>query len=411
MPRIPAVRPKNGGGRILKNLTALRPTDTPAEQNFPRSGAPRPLRIALVTEYYYPHAGGVAEHVQHFASHARRRGHHVDIITSNIPGARPEPHVLRLGESVTIRANGSLARATVGRGLRPAMRQLLRDGQYDIVHIHSPLIPTLPMLAADEAECAIVGTFHTYMESSIAYALGRRYFQRQLDRFHATIAVSPAARETFARYFDANWIIIPNGVDTGLFTPDAPHPGKAFTGAPTILYVGRFDPRNGLPALIDAFRLIRARRDDVQLVVVGDGPSRERYWRLAEGCPGITFAGRVEENLAGYYAASTVYACPALRGSFGITLLEAMACGTPMVCYDTPGFRNVVRHGREGLLTPPGDVPALASALGRVLDDGALAGRLAAAGRDHALTFDWSRIGDAVLGVYARLVRSDSVAA
>ena len=73
----------------------------------------RPLRIALVTEYYYPHLGGICEHVHFFAREARRYGHHVDIITSNIPGAREEPHVIRIGKSQPIYANGSQARFSV----------------------------------------------------------------------------------------------------------------------------------------------------------------------------------------------------------------------------------------------------------------------------------------------------------
>src|SRR5512141_1578544 len=99
----------------------------------------RPLRIALVTEYYYPHLGGICEHVHFFAREARRRGHHVDIITSNIKGAEPQPNVIRLGHSQPVYMNQSQARITLGRGIRKQVRRTLREGQYDIVHVHSPL--------------------------------------------------------------------------------------------------------------------------------------------------------------------------------------------------------------------------------------------------------------------------------
>src|SRR5258706_6580587 len=88
----------------------------------------RTLRIALVTEYYYPHLGGVCEHVHFFAREARRRGHHVDIITSNIPGAEQQSHVIRIGRSQSVYANGSQARITVGLGLRREMRRVPRQG-------------------------------------------------------------------------------------------------------------------------------------------------------------------------------------------------------------------------------------------------------------------------------------------
>lgn len=360
------------------------------------------LRVALVTEYYYPHMGGICEHVHHLAGELRRRGHHADVITSRLPGGEERPDIIRIGESLTVRSNGSLARVTVGKGLRRAMRSALERGRYDVVHVHAPLTPSLPMLAVEEAQCALVGTFHAYFDFSVAYIFGRRYFQRLMDRLDVAIAVSPAARDSAARYFDADWAIIPNGVDTDVFHPAATPPPLLRDGTPTVLYVGRFDPRNGLPSLIEAFRLLRAEGRDARLVVVGDGPERDRYRALAGGDPNVHFAGRVPDGLPGYYAGCTVYACPTVLGSFGITLLEAMACGAPITCYDTPGFRNVVREGRDGLMTPPGDTAALARSLTRLLDDAALRARMGEAGRERALEYAWPRVTDDVLATYAR---------
>src|SRR3954470_24576314 len=119
----------------------------------------RTLRIALVTEYYYPHLGGICEHVHFFAREARRRGHHVDIITSNIKGAEPQENVIRLGYSQPVYMNQSQARITLGLGIRKQVRKVLRDGRYDVVHVHSPLTPVLPLLAIEEADCPVVGTF------------------------------------------------------------------------------------------------------------------------------------------------------------------------------------------------------------------------------------------------------------
>src|ERR1051325_7564659 len=113
----------------------------------------RSLRIALVTEYYYPHLGGVCEHVHFFAREARRRGHHVDVITSHIPGAQPQPNVIRLGRSQPVYCNGSQARVTVGWNLRRDVRRALREGRYDVVHVHSPLTPILPILAIEQEDC------------------------------------------------------------------------------------------------------------------------------------------------------------------------------------------------------------------------------------------------------------------
>ncbi len=359
------------------------------------------LRIALVTEYYYPHLGGICEHVHYFAREARRRGHAVDIITSHIPHSGPAPeHVIRLGRSVPWYINGSQSRVTVGRTLRRDMRQVLRDGAYDVVHVHSPLTPVLPLLAVEEAEVPVIGTFHTYFDRSVGYRVFRRKFQRHLDSLSAAIAVSQSTIVALERYFDADWIIIPNGVDTDVFQPDVVRPEVMTSDKPVILFLGRFDRRNGLSTLIDAFKRVKARGRRAQLVVVGDGPLRHKYFRQAGGDRDITFVGAVLDGRPAYYAHSAIYACPTTKASFGITLLEAMACRTPIVCSDILGFRDVVQHGRESLMVPRSDPDALANSLVRLLDDPTLRERLGETGRIRALEYDWRHVSSTVLDVY-----------
>lgn len=367
---------------------------TPLPADLPR------LRLALVTEYYYPHLGGICEHVHFFAREARKRGHSVDIITSHMSGAAPVPGVIRLGTSVPIYANASHARFTVGLGLRAAMRRQLQRGAYDLVHVHSPLTPVLPLLAIEEAECPVVGTFHTYFRRSLAYRIGRRYFQRHLDRLAAPIAVSPSTTRALERYFTADWRIVPNGIDLDMFRPALPPPAGVRTDVPVILFLGRFDPRNGLPLLIEAFRRVRTRQRPAQLVVVGDGVLRQRYMRLAAGDPDIFFAGAVRDERPSYYANASIYACPTDRASFGITLLEAMACGAPVVCSDIEGFRDVVRPNRDAMLVRPNDAATLAGALAMVLDDDVLRERLSTAGRQRAQEYSWPEVADRVFDFY-----------
>ena len=378
-----------------------------------RAHAERPLRIALVTESYYPHVGGVCEHVHFLAREARRRGHHADIVTSNLPGAAPARDVIRVGRGQGIFINGSLARVTVGVGLRRQMRDLLTAGGYDVVHVQAPLTPTLPLLAIDESPVPVVGTFHAAFDRSLWYTLGRRYFQRRLDRLDVAIAVSEVAARSHARYFRTRWEIIPNGVDVDLFQPDAPRPAAMRDDVPNVLFLGRLDPRNGLPVLIDAYRELRRRGRALRVVVAGDGPLASYYRQLAAGDPGIVFVGTVPSaDRPAYYANADVYAAPTLGGaSFGITLLEAMACGTAIVASRIPGFRCVVEHDREALLVPRNDAHALADALDRALADETLRGRLGATGRERAHAYGWRRVADQVLGVYARLTGRATLAA
>ncbi len=396
---------------LLKRARRSHPA-LPQLPSLPLARDERSLRIALVTEYYYPHLGGVCEHVHFFAREARRRGHHVDVITSHIPGAEPQPHVIRLGRSQPVYCNGSQARVTVGWHLRRDVRRALREGQYDIVHVHSPLTPVLPILAIEEADCPVVGTFHTYFDRSVGYTLGRRFFQKRLDMLSAAIAVSNSTTVALNRYFDADWQVIPNGIDTDVFHPSASPPPGLTKDVPTILFLGRFDPRNGLTTLIDSFRRVKSRGNrgrQARLVVVGDGPLREHYYKQANGDRDIVFVGAVLEGRPSYYAHSSVYACPTTKASFGITLLEAMACETPVVCSDILGFRDVVVDEREALMVPCGDRDALADALVRVLDDEGLAIQLGTTGRQNSLEYSWARVTSRVLDVYQQVLGNVTV--
>ena len=235
----------------------------PALPNLPDleflQGDERPLRIALVTEYYYPHLGGVCEHVHFFAREARRRGHHVDIITSHIPGAEPQPNVIRLGRSQPVYANGSQARITIGWNLRRDMRRVLREGRYDIVHVHSPLTPVLPLLAIEEADVPVVGTFHTYFDVVRLHARQPVLPEaaRHASRGHRRLAqhdrrAEPVLRSATGRSFRT--------ASTPTSSIRALLPRRASTkDVPTILFLGRFDPRNGLTTLIDSFRQVKSK--------------------------------------------------------------------------------------------------------------------------------------------------------
>lgn len=385
---------------ILRNATVSYAAGAAATVLAPTAAPARPLRIALVTEYYYPHLGGICEHVHFFAREARLLGHQVDIITSNLDGAVPEPGVIRIGRSQSVYANGSQARITVGIALRRQMRRVLRQGNYDIVHVHSPLSPVLPILAIEEAECPLVGTFHTYFDKSYGYQLGKKYFQRRLDMLDVAVAVSHSTTIALERYFEADWKIIPNGIDIDLFNPDAPPPPEIRKDVPAILFLGRFDPRNGLTTLIESFKRVRGKNREAQLVVVGDGPLRQHYYRAAGNDPDITFVGSVLDARPSYYAHSAMYACPTTKASFGITLLESMACETPVICSDILGFRDVVKHGREALMVPCGDHDALADAMVQLLDDETLRVRLGKVGRREAEQYGWPRVTENVLGLY-----------
>jgi len=373
-----------------------------------------PLRIALVAEDYYPQLGGVPEHVHHLARELDGLGHSTTIVTSNMKeqgaGSRePEVHadVRRIGTSLVIYANGGVARVTVGMRLTARLEELFRNERFDVVHVHGGLNPTLGIvapLAAWRAGIPVVATFHTWFPRSIGYRVLRRPFQRLLDRHAATIAVSGAAREAMARYFTAPWEIIPNGVDTTFFRPGlARGAGRFERRRPRLLWLGRIEPRNDLGTVLAAMPRILERHPDAHLTVVGDGPWRSRMERAARRLgPNVEFAGYANGGRPGYYRGADVYLCPTTRASFGVTLLEAMACGTPLVVSDIPAFRDLAGQS-HAVFAPPGDPAAWGQAVNALIDATDRRAMMAQEGRRVAERHAWPLVAQRVLAVYRRV--------
>ena len=247
------------------------------------------MRIGIVTEYYYPTLGGIQEHVHHFARAARRVGHDVRILTpvvrDNLASERvalsaeaarradDENGVIRIGVSIP-RPLGRIDRADVDRrrSRRPECARCIRAEKFDVVHVHSPLMPTLPLLALRSSDAVNVGTFHSAFDRSLLLALVRRRLQPYVDRLHAAVGVSDTALIGVRRYFRAPWHVIPNGVDVAAFSSGRRRP-EFDDGRLNVLHVGRFDPRNGVDRVIRAWVGVSRLGTDARLIVVGDGPA------------------------------------------------------------------------------------------------------------------------------------------
>lgn len=365
----------------------------------------RSLRIAIVTEFYYPHLGGVTEHVQNFAMELLGFGHTPVILTPHIPGSHVDaPFVRRVGTSVIIPSNGSFARVSVGWRLRRQIREILRQERIDIVHVHGGLAPTLGLVApeaADDLGLPVVLTFHSWFPRSFAYAFFRAPLQKRLDRAAAKIAVSHTTVDALSRYFRADWHVIPNGVNTAYFHKNGRRPEDAEAKGPKLLFLARLDPRNGLETVLSAMPKIAKRYPRAELTIAGTGPLRGYYERIAKPLgKNVRFLGRVYDERAEQYATSDIFLCPTEKASFGITLLEAMASGTPIIASDVTGFREIASDGRETMLVPPRAPDAWADATIRLLEDPSRRFEMGNAGLAKAARYSWSSVTTRVLDVY-----------
>jgi phosphatidylinositol alpha-mannosyltransferase len=370
------------------------------------------LKIAIVSEYYYPLLGGITENVHHTALALAARGHDITVVTSRVKNGhvngddrcREATRVVRIGRSFRIPSNGSVARGTIGLHLWRDVREFFSAERFDLVHVHSPLVFTLPPMAIMAARRRpLVGTFHTYFEGSRVYERFHAVLQREfLDRLHAVTAVSRSCVDSLARYFRLrDPRIIPNGINVDLFHPDTPRLEKFDPSKLTLLFLGRFEKRNEFPLMLDAFARVRRVRDDVRLVVVGDGGLRSQYERMVPDAlrADVHFEGFVLSRRPAYYASCDIFCSPISKASFGITLLEAMASGKPIVATDNVGYRALLDH-QEAILTPSGDAAAFATALLDLLDDPARREAMGRAGRQKSLAFSWQRVADQTLDLY-----------
>jgi phosphatidyl-myo-inositol alpha-mannosyltransferase len=375
------------------------------------------MRIALLSPYSWTYPGGVTRHIEALSAELHALGHDARILAPFDPddalsrrlhrGARPQ-HVdppegfVALGRTAGFPANGAVSNLVALPAGMLALRRELRSGGYDVLHIHEPVVPLLgwDALCSTSADLPLVGTFHTYSENAltngIANLLGAR---RRMNHLHVRIAVSEAAAWTARRFYGGRYRIVPNGVHLAADRDGAPDTQAASDRPLRILFIGQAVERKGLPVLLRAFEALRE-QVPATLTLVGASPDEVAHMMLDDR--GVEALGKVSESRKlAELARANVLCAPSLHGeSFGMVLTEALAAGTAVLASDIPGYRDVVRDGIDGLLTPPGDALALAEALRSLALDPAARTRLSAAARLRAERFAWPHVAAEALDCY-----------
>ena len=366
------------------------------------------MKIALVSPYDWVVPGGVNSHCARLREQFVALGHDVSIVA---PASRPvdEEGIVAIGKRpLSVPASGSLARISLSLTLGPPVRRLLGEEQFDIVHVHEPFMPMLPIHFLRYSEAVNVGTFHASREKAqFFYTWGRRHLRRWFRRLDGKIAVSSAASGFVEQYFPGYYNIIPNGVDVERFAAKAEPLQEFQDGKLNILFVGRPEKRKGLEHLLRAYAQVKAARPDTRLIVVGAGKF-DRYKRIVRSLrlADVAFCGYVPyEELPRYHHTADVFCAPNTGfESQGIVLLEAMAAGLPIVASNIEGFADVFTHGVHGLLALPGDADGLAAMLLQLLKAPDLRRRMAEQGRQRAEEFRWQRVSQQILSYYERLL-------
>jgi phosphatidylinositol alpha-mannosyltransferase len=374
------------------------------------------VRIAVVSPYSWTYPGGVTRHIEALAGELRGLGHDVAVLAPYDPddrlsrrlhgGARPQvvpppEGFVSLGRGIGLKFNGAVSNVALGSRALLTVRRELRQGDYDVVHIHEPVVPLASWDALCVSDLPLVGTFHTYSESRLtnggAVLLGAR---RRMNRLHVRIAVSEAAAWTARRFFGGRYRIVPNGVELDRLTQPLQPELFADEERPLrVVFVGQAVDRKGLPVLLRAFEALRE-QVPATLTLVGAGAEEVEHMMLDDR--GVRALGKVSDEVKrAELRAADVLCAPSLHGeSFGMVLTEAFAAGTPVVASDIPGYRDVARHGDDSLLVQRGNALALAEALRELALDPGRRADMAARARARAERFAWPHVAAEVLEAY-----------
>ncbi|RJL33998.1 glycosyltransferase family 4 protein [Bailinhaonella thermotolerans] len=361
------------------------------------------MRIGIVCPYDWDVPGGVQQHVRDLAEALIAQGHHVSVIAPANDDSPLPPYVVSSGRAIPVPANGSIARVSFGFLSAARVRRWVREGRFDVLHVHCPEAPSLGLLACWAARGPIVATFHAQYERSRALSVGAPIMQSALEKITGRIAVSDAARKSLVEHLGGDAVLIPNGVTVDRYVEAEPLPGWPGEGG-SIGFLGRMDePRKGLPVLLDAFNLLAPERPGLRLLIAGPGDEDDVYARVRpEFRDRVVVLGMVsEEDKIRAYHSVDVFCAPNLGGeSFGIVLTEAMSAGAPIIASDIPAFSRVLGEGEAGVLFPVGDAAALAREAGALLDDPRRRAKLSDAARTAVRRYDWSTVARDVVRVY-----------
>ena len=358
-------------------------------------------RIGIVCPYGWDTPGGVQSHVGDLAEYLIAQGHSVSVLAPAISEEGLPDYVTSAGRPIAIPYNGAVARVLFGPIAFARVKQWISAGNFDLLHLHEPAIPSISLLACWAAEGPLVGTFHAAStRQKIAFAI-TPFIEPVIEKLTARIAVSEAARETLQIHLDTDAVVVPNGIYAKRYA--TAHSDDRWSGN-TIGFIGRFEePRKGLSVLVQALPTIIEAIPDIKVVVAGPGnpvsvlETMEPYIRKR-----FTFLGRIsEEDKANFMSSVAIYVAPNTGGeSFGIILAEALAGGASVLASDIPAFDSLLGHGEYGTLFTSESSEDLAAKAIELIRNPDKRRDISAKGREYAKNFDWDVVAESIYDIY-----------
>jgi len=370
------------------------------------------VKLGILCENYYPTLGGEQEHIFNLRRHLESPADGADpvdvrVIVPHVAydvwhGPPDDAHVLRPAHSIRVHGEGSASQITITPSAYGALRRLFARERFDLLHIHAPVDIGLSAWALWTFDGPVVGTIHSYFTHSRKRRLLAPWYRYVMRRMTRVIAVSEAARDAMGRYARFDSTVIGNGVDCDAFRRGRPM-ARFADGLTNILTVGRLEHRNGIDVIIDAFALLARERQDLRLLIAGDGPSRPQYEAQVGRLPAsiasrVLFLGAVWQERPDLYASAQCFALGARKASFSILLLEALAAGLRVAALPGEGTSRAGDHWSIAEMAASETPEAYADALRRALVPSTP--DAIARARAMALRYDWSVMVPKIRRVY-----------
>ena len=361
----------------------------------------RSLKIGIVCPYSWDTPGGVQNHIRDLAEFLIAAGHEVSVLAPATDEQNLPSYVVNAGKPISIPYNGAVARVLFGPVAFARVRQWISQGDFDLLHLHEPAIPSISLLACWAADGPMVGTFHAAAKrQKIIFAIGP-ILEPAIEKLSARIAVSEAARLTLTDHLDTDAVVIPNGIYASRYSEG--NPQEKWQGN-TLGFIGRFEePRKGLSILLGALPVIARFAPDVKVFVAGPGDPSEIQEEIDPQLRHrFEFLGKIsEEEKADFMSSVSIYVAPNTGGeSFGIILAEALAGGACVVASDIPAFDDLLGHGQYGALFKSEDSTDLAKVIIDLLRDDKKRSELASKGQARGQSFDWKIVAQQIYSVY-----------
>ena len=358
-------------------------------------------RIGIVCPYGWDTPGGVQAHVGDLAEYLIAQGHSVSVLAPSLSDENLPHYVTSAGRPISISYNGAVARVLFGPVAFSRVKGWIAEGDFDVLHLHEPAIPSISLLACWAAEGPMVGTFHAASaRKKIAFAI-TPFIEPVIEKLNVRIAVSEAARETLQIHLDTDAVVIPNGIYAKRFASAVVD--QQWTGN-TIGFIGRFEEsRKGLSVLVEALHLMINRVPDLRVFIAGPGNPDSVLKELEPHLRNrFTFLGKISEaEKASLMASVGLYVAPNTGGeSFGIILAEALASGACVLASDIPAFASLLGDGEYGTLFASENSADLAEKAIALLGDPGLRHEISKRGQSYADSFDWDLVAERIYDVY-----------